>query len=61
MLPVCKATSSANWDPQALWKSIGGRNGCVLETKTSYPMSSAGVIPGLTNLKEKQEDLGAHE
>lgn len=61
MLPVLKATSSANWDPQALWKSTGGRNGSVLETRTSYPVSSAGVIHGLTNLKEKQEDLEGHE
>jgi len=61
MLPVLKASSSASADPQALQKSTGGRSGCVLETKTSYPVSSAGVIHGLTNLSDKQDDLEGHE
>lgn len=34
VLPVLKAISCANWDPQALWKIIIGGSGRVLQNKT---------------------------
>lgn len=51
MLPVLRATSSANWDPQAPEAEMA-----VSQTKMPHPATSAGVIPGLANLTEKQED-----
>lgn len=56
MLPVLTATSCANWDLKLDGKSSEAEVAMSSRAKP-YPVNSAGVICGLTNLKDKQEDI----